>query len=180
MEKFKEIWKKIKSIKNYEIILCAIIIAVVLLIYFSVSESRDSIKEKSEASNETSASVMLTEGLEERLSNILEQIDGVGEVSVLITYASTEVPVIADTVNSHSTTTSGDKSQTTTTTNTSTPLISNQDVIVIQEKMPEILGVIVVASGAEEVKIKLKILTAVSTALGINGNSIQIYTRRDS
>ena len=46
--------------------------------------------------------------------------------------------------------------------------------------MPEILGVIVVASGAEEVKIKLKILTAVSTALGINGNSIQIYTRRDS
>ena len=49
-----------------------------------------------------------------------------------------------------------------------------------EQKMPEILGVIVVASGAEEVKIKLKILTAVSTALGINGNSIQIYTRRDS
>ena len=178
MNKLKELCQKLKSIKNFEIILCVIIIAVVLLIYFSTDTKTD----KQDDSPETVSkdSVKLTENLEERLSEILKQIEGVGEVNVLITYATTEVPVIADSVNSHQTTTSGDNSQTTTTTNSSTPIISNQDIIVIQEKMPEILGVIVVADGADNIKTKLKILTAVSTALGINGNSIQIFTRRDS
>ena len=39
MGKLKDLWQKVKSIKNYEIILSLIIIAIVLLIYFSVSEN---------------------------------------------------------------------------------------------------------------------------------------------
>ena len=42
MEKIKEFLQKIKSIKNFEIILCLIIIAVALLIYFSVSPKEKS------------------------------------------------------------------------------------------------------------------------------------------
>lgn len=170
MERLKELWQKVKSIKNFEIILSLIIIAVVLLIYFSVSE-----KDKPTEAQTSKSSASLTEGLEERLSNILSKIDGVGEVDVLITYNSTEEQVTASTNNSHSTTTGA----TTTTTSTMTPIISNQNVIVLQEKMPEIIGVIVVAEGADDVRVKLKILSAVSTALNINQNSIQIYTRRD-
>ena len=161
--------------KNYEIILSLIIIAVVLLIYFSVSN-----KDKVENTNTETANLSLTDGLEERIERVLGKIDGVGEVDVLITFNSTVEQVTAQTQNSHSTTTSSTNNSTITSTSTSSPIISNQNVIVLQEKMPEIIGVIVVADGAENPKVKMNILSAVSTALDIDKNSIQIFTRSES
>ena len=175
MSKLKELFQKIKTIKNYEIILSLLIIAIVLLIYFSVNEKDTQKKVEIESSG-----VTLTDGLEDRMSGILTQIDGVGEVGVLITFNSTVEQVTATTENNHSTTTSSGSNSTTTSTNTSAPIISNQNVIVLQEKMPEIIGVIVVAEGADDPKVRLNILSAVSTALNIDKNSIQIYTRRMS
>ena len=67
MEKIKEFLQKIKSIKNFEIILCLIIIAVALLIYFSVSPKEKSNDEQEVVATEHS----LTDGLEARLGNIL-------------------------------------------------------------------------------------------------------------
>lgn len=176
MEKLKELWQKIKSIKNYEIIISLIIIAVVLLIYFSVDGKSSEDKAKESA---VSQDISLTEGLEERVSGILNKIEGVGEVDVLITFNSTAQQVTAQTENKHSTTTSSANNSTTTSTSTSSPIISNQNVIVLQEKMPEIIGVIVVAEGADNPKVRLNILSAVSTALDIDKNSIQIYTRSE-
>lgn len=172
MNKIKEIFQKFKSIKNFEIIVALIIIAVTLLIYFNVNDKKvENVKEDSTTS--------LTDDLEERLANILKEIDGVGEVSVMITFDSTVEQVTASNNNAQSTTTQNGVNSTTTSTQTASPIISNQNVIVLQEKMPEILGVIVVAEGAKDMKVKLNILSAVSTALDINQNSIQIYTRRD-
>lgn len=176
MEKLKELWQKIKSIKNYEIIISLIIIAVVLLIYFSVDGKSNEDKAKE---NTVSQDISLTEGLEERVGGILNKIEGVGEVDVLITFNSTAQQVTAQTENTHSTTTSSANNSTTTSTSTSSPIISNQNVIVLQEKMPEIIGVIVVAEGADNPKVRLNILSAVSTALDIDKNSIQIYTRSE-
>lgn len=174
MGKIKEFLKKIKSIKNYEIILSLIIIAVVLLIYFSVSGEKKEIETQVENAN-----VSLTEGLEERLENVLKNIEGVGEVDVLITFKSTVEQVTASTENKHSTSTSTENNVTSSSTSTSSPIISNQNVIVLQEKMPEIIGVIVVAEGGNSPKVKLDILNAVCTALDIDKNSIQIFTRSE-
>ena len=174
MGKLKDLWQKVKSIKNYEIILSLIIIAIVLLIYFSVSENG-----KIEQKNVEETSISLIDGLEERVGNILNKIDGVGDVDVLITFNSTVEQVTAQTENSHSTTTSSDSNSTTTSTSTSSPIISNQNVIVLQEKMPQIIGVIVVAEGADNPKVRMNILSALSTALDIDKNSIQIFTRSE-
>ena len=113
------------------------------------------------------------------MGNVLSKIEGVGEVDVLITFSSSVEQVTANTQNSHSTTTSNQNNSTTTSTTTSSPIISNQNVIVLQEKMPEIIGVIVVAEGADNPKVKINILSAVSTALDIDKNSIQIFTRSE-
>ncbi len=174
MAKFKEIINKIKSIKNYEIIISLIIIAVILLIYFSVTDKKDANVDV-KSSNVSS----LTDGLEERLEDILSKIDGVGKTDVLITYNSTAEQVTASTSSSNQTTTNNGTNSTTTSTTNSSPIINNKDVIVLQEKMPEIRGVIVVADGARDVKTKMQILSAVSTALDINQNTIQIFTRSD-
>lgn len=179
MNKIKELIQRLKSIKHIEIIVCVIIIAVLLIIYFNVNE--DAVA-KSSKTSETSDSEQtgLTDGLEERLSSILSEIDGAGEVKVMITYVSTSEQVTASTNNSHTTTTNGTNGQTTTTTTTtSSPIISNSQVIVLQEKMPEVKGVIIVADGASNVKVRLSLLQATSTVLGVNANSIQIFTRRD-
>ena len=172
MEKLKQIFAKIKSVKNIEIIIGVVIIAVMIIIYSNVSAA----KEKTDAASGGEAT--LTENLETRLADILGEIEGAGEVKVMITYAGTGDKITAETTNTHTTTTNGSTSSTTTTTTTSSPVLSGSDVVILQEKMPEIKGVIVVAEGASDMKVKLKLMQATATVLGINANSIQIFTRR--
>ncbi len=176
MNKLKELAQRIKSVKHIEIIVGVIIIAVLLIIYFNVNEKTTKETSTESAAKETSS---LTDGLESRLADILSEIDGAGSVKVMITYSATSEIVTASTNNSHTTTTTGSNGQTTTTTTTSSPLITNSDVIVLQEKMPQIQGVIIVAEGADNVMVKLRLLQATATVLGVNANSIQIFTRRD-
>ena len=172
MEKLKQIFAKIKSVKNIEIIIGLVIIAVMIIIYSNVSAR----KEKTDAASGGEAT--LTENLKTRLADILGEIEGAGEVKVMITYAGTGDKITAETTNTHTTTTNGSTSSTTTTTTTSSPVLSGSDVVILQEKMPEIKGVIVVAEGASDMKVKLKLMQATATVLGINANSIQIFTRR--
>lgn len=172
MEKLKKIFAKIKSVKNIEIIIGLVIIAVMIIIYSNVSAA----KEKTDAASGGEAT--LTDNLETRLADILGEIEGAGEVKVMITYAGTGDKITAETTNTHTTTTNGSTSSTTTTTTTSSPVLSGSDVVILQEKMPEIKGVIVVAEGASDMKVKLKLMQATATVLGINANSIQIFTRR--
>lgn len=172
MEKLKQIFAKIKSVKNIEIIIGLVIIAVMIIIYSNVSAA----KEKTDAASGGEAT--LTENLETRLADILGEIEGAGEVKVMITYAGSGDKITAETTNTHTTTTNGSTSSTTTTTTTSSPVLSGSDVVILQEKMPEIKGVIVVAEGASDMKVKLKLMQATATVLGINANSIQIFTRR--
>ena len=162
IQKIKESYLKLKSIKNFEIIVALIIIAITLLIYFSVNENKkissNSVKSEATDSNET---------LERKLSDILSEIKGVGEVSVLITYNSLNIE---------------EKSIETSSTNDNTSslnqILSNQTNSKTNADN-EVLGVIVVAEGGGDVRVKMNILSAVSTALDINPNSIQIFTRRD-
>ncbi len=172
MEKLKQIIAKIKSVKNIEIIIGLVIIAVMIIIYSNVSEK------KAESDISDGGGAALTANLESRLADILGEIEGAGEVKVMITYADTGDKVTASTTNTHTTTTNGSTSSSTTTTTTSSPILSGSDVVILEEKMPEIKGVIVVAEGAGDMKVKLKLMQATATVLGINANSIQIFTRR--
>lgn len=162
IQKIKESYLKLKSIKNFEIIVALIIIAITLLIYFSVNENKkissNSVKSEATDSNET---------LERKLSDILSEIKGVGEVSVLITYNSLNIEEK-----------SIEASSTNDNTSSLNQILSNQTNSKTNADN-EVLGVIVVAEGGGDVRVKMNILSAVSTALDINPNSIQIFTRRD-
>lgn len=165
MNKLKELWVKLKGIKNFEIILALVIIAVVVIIYSIVS----SVGAK-EVTEET--------GLEERLEEILSEIDGAGEVNVMITYATTPNKITATETDTHSTTTNASGTETTTVTTTTEPVMQGSEAVILGEKMPEIVGVLVVADGAKDVKVQLRLREAVATVLGIKSNSIQILSRR--
>lgn len=112
---------KLKKIKNIEFILCLFIIAIALLLYNGLTkeDNADSIA----VSTET---VVSSE--EARLAEILSDIEGAGEVSVMITH-------------------SGD----------------------------EINGVLVVASGAKDIAVRLRLLEATKVALNVEADIVSVY-----
>ena len=106
-------FKKIKSIKNLQIIAVVFIIAVALIIYSTVMTS------KSNGDTQTAVSTVMTTD-EQRLSAILSNIDGAGKVETMITKQG-------DTV----------------------------------------MGVLVIADGASDILVRVRLIEAAATALGV-------------
>ena len=84
----KEDLLKIFKNKNNRLICLILIIGVVLMAVASVDKNK-------KADVQPTATVTSVEDEEERLANILSQIDGVGDVSVMITYYSSSEKNIA-------------------------------------------------------------------------------------
>lgn len=82
-DKFKNIFAKIKSIKHIEIIIAVIAIVIMLVIYFGTSCSPD---EKTSIEPLPGEYDYYTETVRE-LETKLSQIDGVGDVSVLVNWS---------------------------------------------------------------------------------------------
>ena len=115
--------EKIKNVKNIQIIVAILIIAVALIIYSNV------ISKKSVKSSSQSGNTVMTEE-ETRLAAVLSQIDGAGQVSAMIT-----------------------------------------------KNDGNIVGVIVIAQGADNITVRLRLLDAAATALGVNKNIVSVYSK---
>lgn len=83
----KEDLLKIFKNKNNRLICLILIIGVVLMAAASVDKNK-------KADVQPTAAVTSVEDEEERLANILSQIDGAGEVSVMITYYSSSKRIL--------------------------------------------------------------------------------------
>lgn len=118
--------KKLKSVKNIRIIAVVFIIAIALIIYSSVAASRES----QSVSQSQPQSVQSED--EQRLSNILSQIDGAGQVQTMITKSD-----------------------------------------------GQIVGVLVIADGAKNPYVRLKLMQASATALGVGEDVIDVLCKQN-
>lgn len=118
--------KKLRGIKNIQIIVAIFIIAIALIIYSSVSTS---LKTKSDTATSGISSSMSEQ--EQRLSAILSRIEGAGEVEAMIT-----------------------------------------------QNDGEIVGVLITAQGANDITVRLRLLDAAATALGVSKQVINVYSRK--
>jgi len=126
--------------------------------------------------------------LEKDLENILSRIEGVGNIEVLITLNSDEEVVAAmDVVESSTTTNEKDSSgavRETIQTESNNKVVTSQDTsgqnkpIVLKRIMPEIRGVIVVADGAKDPKLRYELSLAVQTALGIPAYKVKVISSK--
>lgn len=121
--------------------------------------------------------------LEHKLENILNQIKGVDKVKVMITLEETIEKIPAkNTTNTKERTTEKDAEGGTREViredYTEQIISSNNSFAVIKQVNPTIKGVIVVARGVENVRIKEQLYNAVKTVLGIPGNRIEIYSSK--
>lgn len=165
-------FKKIAGLKSLLMILVLLVVAVIL---YNVSGF--STMETSSGSDKIgyTTSLQYVREIEAKLNEIIGNIKGAGNVNVMLSInSSPELQIAENTEEKTVTTSSG-----TTTTKTYEMIIvkSNGEEVplVLKETLPVINGVIVVSSGANDVKVRLDILTAVSTALGINPNKIEVF-----
>ena len=181
---FKNLNEKDKK-KIYSL-LSLVVVCGIALVAISGLEKKETVKQEeniNSISKENIGNEESAQGLEEKLKNILSQIEGAGELDVMITYESSEE--IQPAFNTNTTTEEtkevdkqgGERTVTTSSENKTMITSSSNDPIVIKTNQPKINGVIVVASGAKDPIVKETLYSAVQTALQIQGHQVEIYTK---
>lgn len=170
---------KILKIKHVKTAIIVLIFAVSALLILNSSFGTSFINTKKESNSNYMTCLEYCEKLENKLTEVLGKISGVGDVDVMITAESgPEIKIATSTDEKTNTTTSGSNSTSNSTTITDPIIITSSgsnSPIVLTEMAPKITGVIVVASGAKDVKVKLYLIDAIKALLDVSSNNIQIY-----
>ena len=151
------------KLKTEYLLIVALIAAIVLAAAFSFGKS----------SSKNTATVSETDryvsSLENKLQSVISGIKGAGKSSVVLTVNGAISSVVA--VDEKTVEENGRK------TTTVSTVMSGGKPVILGEKYPEIAGVLVVAKGADDITVKMAILNAVTVALGVNCNKVQILAR---
>lgn len=153
---FKDLLKKVKP--EYLMIAAA---AIIVLILFGSSF----VKTQTEKNYDVNDYVDM---LETKLSDRLSELDGAGKVNVIISVKSGMRSEIATEKQ-----VGGIGERT-----TETPVLISGKPLVLGEIYPEICGVIIMAKGAENVKVRLSLIMAAQTFLDVSSDKIQVLPMR--
>lgn len=187
LDKIKNIFSnKEKRIENLISFLIILVITLIVINKILKEEKKEAVDFKNESNVElASNNEVVADDLEKKLENILSKIEGVGAVSVLITYSesNTVVPIYNHSTNksvAEETDTNGGK-RVTQTEDSQKEVIKDNNSEIITEKiiMPQIQGAIVTAKGASNSTIKSNIISAVEAVTGIASHKIQVFEMGD-
>ena len=146
-------------------------IAALALLLFLGSGVFDGKKQPAEAAepqkNASSAAEDETAKLEARLEALLSEMAGVGRVKVMLTFEQTGEQVLAFEDRSGS---GSEESRPATVTEG-----GKQSPIVLTEHLPRVRGVVVLAEGAGNIAVRLNIIAAVGTVLGVDEKNVEVF-----
>ena len=193
MDEIKKFLKELISKKYVANIMVILAVAVIALIFSSEFLAKDSsyknnIKETLGDTLVQEDTFLKTEEeiIEARLKEILEKIKGSGKVEVMVTFElGAEIVPALNTVESKDTTEEKDANggvRTVTSQNITENIVtvggtSGNNPMVLKEIKPQVRGVIVVAEGAEDPEVKMRLYDAVKTVLQVSANKVQVYSR---
>ena len=152
----KDLFRKVKP--EYLMIAAAVIIVLILF-------GSSFVKTQTEKDYDVNDYVDM---LETKLSDRLSELDGAGRVKVIISVKSGMRSEIATEKQVGGI---GDRT-------TETPVLISGKPLVLGEIYPEICGVIIMAKGAENVKVRLSLITAAQTFLDVSSDKIQVLPMR--
>ena len=169
--------KKLVSKKNNFIIIIILIIGVALMLLSSAdTEPKKTMRTDNILSVDSTS--MLSE--EERLEKILSDIDGAGEVSVMITYYGTGEKSLAYEVSENISNTDRGGNVESEKSMDQKAVMSNGEPLITEERYPKVKGVVVTADGADDITVKRALLRAVSAVLDVGEHRVCIYKKRRS
>ncbi|MDK2903422.1 MAG: stage sporulation protein [Clostridiales bacterium] len=189
--KAKEYYSRIKNIKNIEIWLTVLIMAIVISLAvseFSKPPADAGLPDDTE--NDMPSAIASSDdgkALETELADILSKVDGVGSVSVMITFESEGEKVPATDVQRSTKTTEekdnqgGDRTIIEETNDSKHVILNQQGAsqpMIIKELAPKIRGVIVVAEGAEDVSVQADVSHAVQTVLDVPAHKVTVFAMK--
>jgi len=171
--------KKLKNVKHIEIIICIIFIGLLLVIYFVNFSPQKTSSQTTESSSmgevAFTSSSEYAKQLEDKLALTIGGLKGVKDVRVLVSVSSGGEVVIANNVEEKTVENGEGKNVTV----VKTPIIVTENgtskPIVLMEVLPKINGVLIVATGAEDVNVKLNIFKAVEAVINIPSENIQVF-----
>lgn len=192
LERIKNIFNnKEKRMEN--LISFLIILVITLIVINKILKQNDNNKEIVDYTNQTGvelansnySSESVSDEFEKKLEKILEKINGVGKVSVLLTYSeSSSIVPIYNISQSTSTTEEKDTSGGTriiTSEDNKKDVITDSSSNIVTEKqiMPKIEGAIITAQGAKDANTKSNIIAAVEAVTGLANHKIQVFEMGD-
>lgn len=158
---------KMAKNKKFQIIFAIVVLFVVVVAYVSYVNVKDEDKQ-----------VTLSDGKEltSQIQSVLSQIKGVGDVKVLIVYDGGEQMEIASKVDRVTNRVEDEGRVTEIVEETITPILTNGDKpLVIGTKRAKIDGIVVVAQGGDNPKVRVAIMQALATLLKIEYNCINVF-----
>lgn len=162
--------------KKKENLILILILLVILLISINYIFS-DSSKEKDSLVNYSAEEKKenFTNDIENKIANILNQISGINDISVIINYSNSGKNEYAydtkEIINDEGNTTSIEKTIAYNNEN------GNKVAITSIEHLPQVEGVIIVGSGLLDSENKQKIATAVGNLLGIASYKVHVFNK---
>ena len=185
---FKNLNEKDKK-KIYSLLSLGIICVLALIIISCIPEDKntdtdENIAQVEKQQDEEEVSSSEQKDLEKKLESILSKINGVGDVNVMITFESSEELQPAFNSNSTTETTEekdaqGGERKVTTESENKTMITSNSNSpVILKTTEAKIKGVLVVASGANDSKVKELLYSAVQTALQVDGHQVQVMSSK--
>lgn len=170
LSKLKALGESIKSSRKKQLGLAILIVVLVLVCYFAfISPVNKKSDDSGGATVTSSATEEYARSLESKLEDILSNVKGAGSVKVLVTLGSGYEYVYATEQ------TVKQSANGATTTTTEVVMVDGQPVVV-KEIFPTIQGVLVSASGASDVSVKLNLVTAIQTVIDVPNSDITILT----
>lgn len=161
---------------KYKTILVIVLSFVVVGVFISSFVGGKSIsKQNSESVEEKSCSAEeYCKGVENRLNNILASVKGVGSVEVFVMVdSSPTIKFLEET----SITETGKGDDNTKSIQTKIVMSKNGNItmpVVVVEQLPKITGVLVVAKGAKDVKLKTTLINVISSVLSVNVSNVEV------
>ncbi len=194
LDKFKNMFSKKeanskKKVENIVVFIIILIITIVAINYIWNGNNKEEKEITPQAENYNDVKKVSSEvkedDIETKLANILSNINGVGNVKVLLTYSetSTYVPIYNENTKDSNTTEtdSSGGSRTISEKDSQKEVIFKEDGSGNKEPItkniisPKIEGAIITAQGADDANVKASIIQAVEAATGLATHKIQVF-----
>ena len=172
--KFSMLFSKLRKIKHIEIYIAVGLAVVLALIYFTFLTPKNKNEEIQDSqiditSTNFSSSSEYTDYIENKLKNVITSVKGVGDAKVVVTLEK-GFEYIYVTEEETKTSSNG-----TTIKTISVVMVDGQPVIK-EEIYPVLKGIVVVADGADEVSVRMNILSIIQTIVDLDNSKINILS----
>lgn len=168
----------LNSKKGRLFIVIIICLGLIALLWSPASQSDSTSEQFAQHRADRSVTGSIKQELQTELAAILAEIDGAGSVEVSVTLSSKGIKTYAtnDRDERRQTDESG-RSTTIEESSTRDVAVSSGNPLLLEERMPEILGVLVVADGAGNPQVKENLTDATATLLNISPHRVTVMPR---